>query len=68
MSPSEAPESGRTVLSDSFFFFSDFERLDRDLRLAGLLVESDDASVKLLTDREAFRTLLVAVARADPNA
>src|SRR5690606_19576999 len=48
---------GRTVLSDSFLFFGDFERLDRDLQLAGLLVESDDASVNLLTDREAFRTL-----------
>src|SRR5690606_17438111 len=54
---------GRTVLSDSFLFFGDFERLDRDLQLAGLLVEGDDAGVNLLTDREAFRTLFVAVTR-----
>src|SRR5690606_28640792 len=41
----------------------DLESLDRDLQLAGLLVEGDDASVDLLTDREALRTLLVAVTR-----
>src|SRR5262245_44546228 len=43
---------GRAVLCDGFLLLSDFKRLDRDLHLAGLLVELDDASVNLFADRE----------------
>src|SRR3954470_7043765 len=54
---------GGAVLSDGFLLFGHFQRLDRDLHLAGLLVELDDACVDLFTDREALGTLIVAVAR-----
>src|SRR6185312_15259382 len=40
----------------------DFERLDRDLHLAGLLVELDHPRIDLLTDGKAFGALVVAVA------
>jgi hypothetical protein len=54
---------GRAVLRDGFLLFGDFERLDRDADLAGLLVEQGDAGVDLLADREALGALLVTVAR-----
>src|SRR5262245_48326379 len=54
---------GRAVLGHRLLLFGDLQRLDRDLHLARLLVVGDDARVDLLADREAFRTLLVAVAR-----
>src|SRR5689334_6551705 len=53
---------GRAVLRDGFLLFRHFQRLDRDLHLAGLLVELDHAGIDLLTDGEAFGTLIVAVA------
>jgi hypothetical protein len=54
---------GRAVLRDGFLLLGDFQRLDRDLHLAGLLVVGDDAGVDLLADGEALGALLVAVAR-----
>src|SRR3569623_1915405 len=54
---------GRAVLRDGFLLFGDFERLDRHLDLAGLLVELDHAGIDLLTDGEAFGALVVAVTR-----
>src|SRR3954447_6939100 len=52
---------GRAVLRDGFLLFGDFERLDRHLDLAGLLVELDHAGIDLLADGEAFGALIVAV-------
>src|SRR5690349_7085555 len=54
---------GRTVLRDGFLLFGHFERLDRHLDLAGLLVELDHAGIDLLADGEAFGALVVAVTR-----
>src|SRR5260370_29037123 len=54
---------GGAVLRDGFLLFGDFQRLDRHLDLAGLLVELDDAGVDLLADRKAFGALLRTVAR-----
>src|SRR3954470_23846155 len=53
----------RAVLCDRFLLLGDLQRLDRDLHLARLLVELDDARVDLFADREAFGALVVAVAR-----
>src|SRR6185437_6032747 len=53
---------GGAVLRDGFLFLGDFERLDRDLYLAGLLVELDHPRIDLLADGEAFGALVVAVA------
>src|SRR5207244_9612689 len=54
---------GGAVLRDGFLLFGDFERLDRHLDLAGLLVELDHAGIDLLADGEAFGALVVAVTR-----
>src|SRR6202035_5674015 len=56
------PRIGGAVLRDGFLLLGDFQRLDRDLHLAGLLVELDDASIDLLADGKAFGALVVAVA------
>src|SRR5215471_2613217 len=55
------PRIGGAVLCDGFLLLGDFERLDRHLDLAGLLVELDDAGIDLLADGEAFGALVVAV-------
>src|SRR6266702_4292323 len=52
---------GGAVLRDGFLLFGDFERLDRHLDLAGLLVELDHAGIDLLADGKAFGALVVAV-------
>src|SRR4051794_33044858 len=52
---------GGAVLRDGFLLFGDFERLDRHLDLAGLLVELDHAGIDLLADGETFGALIVAV-------
>jgi hypothetical protein len=39
-------------MRDGFLLFGDFERLDRDLHLAGLLVELDDPRIDLFADGE----------------
>src|ERR1700730_5504461 len=57
------PRIGGAVLRDGLLLFGDFQRLDRDLHLAGLLVELDHASIDLFTDGEPFGALIVAVAR-----
>ena len=54
---------GRAVLGDLLLLFGDFQRLDRDLNLAVLLVIDDHARIDLLADREALGALLVTVAR-----
>src|SRR5580700_175314 len=53
---------GGAVLRDGLLLLGDFERLDRDLHLAGLLVELDHPRIDLLADREAFGALVVAIA------
>src|SRR5205085_6388932 len=53
----------RAVLRDGFLLLGDFQRLDRDLNLARLLVELDHAGINLFADGEAVGTLVVAVAR-----
>src|ERR1700761_4560567 len=52
---------GGAVLRDGFLLLGNFERLDRDLHLAGLLVELDHPCIDLLADGEAFGALVVAV-------
>src|SRR3954469_6647649 len=52
----------RAVLRDGFLLLGDFQRLDRDLHLARLLVELDHPRIDLFADREAFGALIVAVA------
>src|SRR6202171_4557374 len=54
---------GGAVLRDSLLLFGDFERLDRDLHLAGFLVELDHPRIDLLPDGEAVGALVVAIAR-----
>src|SRR5229473_7666886 len=54
---------GRAVLRDGFLLFGDFQRLDRDLHLAGLLVELDHPRVDLFADSKTFGALVVAIAR-----
>src|SRR6185312_16775013 len=54
---------GRAVLRDGLLLFGDFQRLDRDLHLARLLVELDHPRIDLLAHRKAVGTLVVAVAR-----
>jgi hypothetical protein len=53
---------GRAVLGDGFLLLGDFQRLDRDLHLAGLLVELDHPRIDLLADRETLGALVVAIA------
>src|SRR5947207_13736412 len=57
------PRIGGTVLRDGLLLLGDFQRLDRDLHLAGLLVELDHPRIDLLADGEAVGALVVAVAR-----
>src|SRR5436305_4480132 len=57
------PRIGGAVLRDGLLLLGDFERLDRDLHLAGLLVELDHPRIDLLADGEAVGALVVAVAR-----
>src|ERR1700761_9632537 len=54
---------GGAVLRDGFLFLGDFERLDRDLHLAGLLVELDHPRIDLFADGETLGTLIGALAR-----
>src|SRR6266446_4681070 len=51
------------VLRDGFLLFGDFERLDRDLHLAGLLVELDHPRIDLFADGKTLGALVVAIAR-----
>src|SRR4030088_3033638 len=53
---------GVAVLRDGFLLFGNFQRLDRDLHLAGLLVELDHAGIDLFANRKAFGALVVAIA------
>src|SRR5262245_13103003 len=46
---------GGAILRDGFLLLGHFQRLDRHLDLAGLLVELDDAGIDLLADGEALR-------------
>src|SRR5580700_10809877 len=57
------PRIGGAILRDGLLFLGDFQRLDRDLHLAGLLVELDHPRIDLLADGEAVGALVVAVAR-----
>src|SRR5262245_52318290 len=52
---------GGAILGNRFLLLGDLQRLDGDLDFPGLLVESDDARVDLLTDGETLGALLVAV-------
>src|SRR6267142_1385411 len=54
---------GGAVLRDGFLLLGDFQRLDRDLHLAGLLVELDHPRVDLFADRETLGALIAALAR-----
>src|SRR5258707_12669477 len=49
---------GRAVLRDGFLLLGDFQRLDRDLHLAGFLVELDHARVDLFADRKTLGALI----------
>ena len=55
MSPKRRAGIGGAVLRDRLLLLGDFERLDRDLHLAGAPVELDHARIDLLADREALR-------------
>src|SRR5580693_8384356 len=57
------PRIGGAVLRDGLLLFGDFERLDRDLHLAGLLVELDHPRIDLLADGETLGALVGALAR-----
>jgi len=61
MSPSVAPESEEPILRDGLLLFGDFQRLDRDLHLAGLLVELDHPRVDLFAHRKTLGALIVAI-------
>src|SRR5436190_6891380 len=52
---------GGAVLRDGFLLFGNFQRLDRNLHLAGLLIELDHAGIDLLADGETFGALIVAI-------
>src|SRR5258708_4033422 len=52
---------GGAILRDGLLLFGDFERLDRDLHLAGFLVELDHPRIHLLADGEALGALVVAI-------
>src|SRR5260221_1033186 len=54
---------GGAVLRDGFLFFGDFQCLDRNLHLAGLLVELDHPRIDLFANRKTLGALIVAVAR-----
>src|SRR4051794_33175314 len=53
---------GGAILRNGFLLFGDFQRLDRDLHLAGLLVELDHAGIDLFADGETLSALIVAIA------
>src|SRR6202048_992721 len=57
------PRIGGAVLRDGLLLFGDFQRLDRDLHLAGLLVELDHPRVDLFADGETLGALIGALAR-----
>src|SRR5882672_12050914 len=57
------PRIGGAVLRDGFLLFGDFQRLDRDLHLAGLLVELDHPRIDLFADGKTLGALVVAIAR-----
>src|SRR3981189_2292817 len=57
------PRIGGTVLRDGLLLFGDFQRLDRDLHLAGLLVELDHPRIDLFADGEALGALIGTLAR-----
>src|ERR1700687_3255051 len=54
---------GGAVLRDGLLLFGDLERLDRDLHLAGLLVELDHPRIDLFAHRETLGALIGALAR-----
>src|SRR5260221_12332281 len=57
------PRIGGAVLRDCLLLFGDFQRLDRDLHLAGFLVELDHPRVDLFADGETIGALIGALAR-----
>src|SRR6202161_279635 len=57
------PRIGGAILRDGFLLFGDFQRLDRDLHLAGLLVELDHPRIDLFADGETLGALIGALAR-----
>src|SRR6266849_4708713 len=56
------PRIGGAILGDGFLLFGDFQRLDRDLHLAGFLVELDHPRVDLFADGKTIGALVVAIA------
>src|SRR6202521_4463435 len=52
---------GGAILRDGLLLLGDFQRLDRDLHLAGLLVELDHPRIDLFADGETLGTLIVAI-------
>src|SRR6202045_4811971 len=54
---------GGAVLRDGLLLLGDFQRLDRDLHLAGLLVDLDHPRVDLFADGETLGTLIGTLAR-----
>src|SRR3981189_3177910 len=57
------PRIGGAVLRDGLLLFGDFQRLDRDLHLAGLLVELDHPRIDLFAHRKTLGALVGALAR-----
>src|ERR1700674_5802223 len=57
------PRIGGAVLRDGLLLLGDFQRLDRDLHLAGLLVELDHPRIDLFAHRKTLGALVVAIAR-----
>src|SRR6202167_5609862 len=57
------PGIGGAVLRDGFLLLGDFQRLDRDLHLAGLLVELDHPRIDLFADGETLGALIGTLAR-----
>src|SRR3954447_1684772 len=57
------PRIRGAVLRDRLLLFGDFERLDRDLHLAGFLVELDHPRIDLFADGETLGALIGALAR-----
>src|SRR3982074_3277596 len=57
------PRIGGAVLRNGLLLFGDFQRLDRDLHLAGLLVELDHPRIDLFADGETLGALIGALAR-----
>src|SRR5262245_38395157 len=54
---------GRPIVGDRLLLPGHFERLDRNLHLAGAAIELDHAAVDLLPDGKALGALLAPVAR-----